>query len=59
VAIDGVSLTVNEVEGACFGINIIPHTRSVTTFGAYVVGSRVNMEIDMLARYVARLLEKD
>ncbi len=59
VAIDGVSLTVNEVEGARFGINIIPHTKSVTTFGAYVVGSRVNMEIDMLARYVARLLEKD
>jgi riboflavin synthase len=59
VAIDGVSLTVNEVDGARFGVNIIPHTRSVTTFGQYVVGSRVNMEIDMLARYVARLLEKD
>jgi len=59
VAIDGVSLTVNEVEGARFGVNIIPHTRSVTAFGGYVVGSRVNMEIDMLARYVARLLEKD
>ncbi|PKU25555.1 riboflavin synthase [Telmatospirillum siberiense] len=59
VAIDGVSLTVNEVEGARFGINIIPHTKSVTTFGGYAVGSKVNMEIDMLARYVARLLEKD
>ncbi len=59
VAIDGVSLTVNEVEGARFGINIIPHTKTVTTFGGYVVGSKVNMEIDMLARYVARLLEKD
>jgi riboflavin synthase len=59
VAIDGVSLTVNEVDGARFGVNIIPHTRNVTTFGTYVVGSRVNMEIDMLARYVARLLEKD
>jgi len=59
VAIDGVSLTVNEVEGARFGVNIIPHTQSVTTFGGYAVGSLVNMEIDMLARYVARLLEKD
>jgi riboflavin synthase len=59
VAIDGVSLTVNEVEGNRFGVNIIPHTRSVTTFGTYVPGSMVNMEIDMLARYVARLLEKD
>ncbi len=59
VALDGVSLTVNEVEGRCFGVNIIPHTRAVTTFGTYVPGSLVNMEIDMLARYVARLLEKD
>lgn len=59
VALDGVSLTVNEVEGRRFGVNIIPHTRSVTTFGTYVVGSPVNMEIDMLARYVARLLEKE
>ncbi|MDR3440829.1 riboflavin synthase [Telmatospirillum sp.] len=59
VAIDGVSLTVNEVEGARFGVNIIPHTRAVTAFGGYQVGSRVNLEIDMLARYVARLLEKD
>ena len=59
VALDGVSLTVNEVEGNRFGVNIIPHTQSVTTFGLYEVGSPVNMEIDMLARYVARLLEKD
>lgn len=59
VAIDGVSLTVNEVEGNRFGVNIIPHTKSVTTFGGYVVGSKVNLEIDMLARYVARLLDKD
>lgn len=59
VALDGVSLTVNEVEGALFGVNIIPHTQSVTTFGQYQVGDRVNMEIDMLARYVARLLAKD
>jgi riboflavin synthase len=59
VTLDGVSLTVNEVDGARFGVNIIPHTQEVTTFGTYEVGSRVNMEIDMLARYVARLLEKD
>jgi len=59
VALDGVSLTVNEVKGARFGVNIIPHTQSVTSFGAYKVGDRVNMEIDMLARYVARLIEKD
>lgn len=59
VALDGVSLTVNEVEGAVFGINIIPHTQSVTTFGTLVPGSRVNMEIDMLARYVARLLNSE
>jgi riboflavin synthase len=59
VALDGVSLTVNEVDGRRFGINVIPHTQAVTTFGTYRVGSRVNMEIDMLARYVARLLERD
>jgi riboflavin synthase len=59
VALDGVSLTVNEVDGARFGVNIIPHTQKVTTFGTYVPGSPVNMEIDMLARYVARLLGKD
>lgn len=59
VALDGVSLTVNEVSGRRFGVNIIPHTQSVTTFGGYKVGDRVNMEIDMLARYVARLIEKD
>ncbi|ABC22624.1 riboflavin synthase [Rhodospirillum rubrum] len=59
VAIDGVSLTVNEVEGAVFGVNIIPHTFQATTFGRLAPGSRVNMEIDMLARYVARLLHPD
>jgi riboflavin synthase len=59
VAIDGVSLTVNEVSGNRFGVNIIPHTSQVTTFGKYQVGDRVNLEIDMLARYVARLLDKD
>jgi riboflavin synthase len=59
VALDGVSLTVNEVDKRRFGINVIPHTQSVTTFGLLKVGDRVNMEIDMLARYVARLLEKE
>lgn len=59
VAIDGVSLTVNEVEDGRFGINIIPHTQSVTTFGSLKAGDQVNMEIDMLARYVARLMDKE
>lgn len=59
VAIDGVSLTVNEVDGRRFGINVIPHTQAVTTFGGLKKGDLVNMEIDMLARYVARLLERE
>ncbi len=59
VALDGVSLTVNEVSGARFGVNIIDHTRRATTFGGLGPGDRVNMEVDVLARYVARLLEKD
>jgi riboflavin synthase len=59
VAIDGVSLTVNEVEGTRFGVNIIPHTQQWTTFGDASVGDEVNLEVDMLARYVARLLGKD
>ena len=57
IAIDGVSLTVNEVDGAAFGVNIIPHTATHTTFGALQPGARVHLEIDMLARYVARLTE--
>lgn len=57
VALDGVSLTVNDVDGATFGVNIIPHTASVTTFGTLQPGDRVNLEIDMMARYVARLRE--
>jgi riboflavin synthase len=57
VTIDGVSLTVNEVEGANFGVNLIPHTQQVTTLGALDVGMRVNLEIDQVARYVERLLE--
>jgi riboflavin synthase len=57
VALDGVSLTVNEVSGARFGVNIIPHTRRHTNFEGLKAGDRVNLEIDMLARYVARLRE--
>jgi riboflavin synthase len=55
VALDGTSLTVNEVEGAEFGVNIIPHTKEVTTWGALKAGDRVNLEVDTMARYVARL----
>lgn len=57
IALDGVSLTVNEVEGDTFGVNIIPHTRAATTFGEAARGDRANLEIDVLARYVARLAE--
>ncbi|MGB5066472.1 MAG: riboflavin synthase [Albidovulum sp.] len=55
VALNGTSLTVNEVNGAEFGVNIIPHTKQVTTWGAAKQGDLVNLEIDTLARYVARL----
>ncbi|TMM55085.1 riboflavin synthase [Sulfitobacter sabulilitoris] len=57
VALNGTSLTVNEVDGAEFGINFIPHTKTVTTWGDVAVGDAVNLEIDTLARYVARLAE--
>ncbi len=57
VALDGTSLTVNAVEGCEFEINIIPHTQQVTTWGAAREGRKINVEIDMLARYVARLAE--
>jgi riboflavin synthase len=57
IAVDGVSLTVNEVTADTFGVNIIPHTASVTGFGTLRPGDGVNIEIDMLARYVARLAE--
>lgn len=57
VAVDGVSLTVNDVTDDSFGVNVIPHTASVTGFGTLQPGDRVNIEIDMLARYVARLAE--
>ncbi|MEQ9198375.1 MAG: riboflavin synthase [Rhodospirillales bacterium] len=59
VALDGASLTVNDVSGMRFGINIIPHTAAMTTFGDRRTGDRVNMEIDVLARYVARLSEME
>jgi riboflavin synthase len=58
IALDGVSLTVNEVEGARFGVNIIPHTAKVTTFGRLKPGAKVNLEVDLMARYVARLVGK-
>ncbi|MFB2530866.1 riboflavin synthase [Paracoccus sp. p3-h83] len=57
VALNGTSLTVNEVAGARFGVNLIPHTKAVTTWGGVAVGDAVNLEIDPLARYVARLRE--
>jgi riboflavin synthase len=57
VALNGTSLTVNEVAGHDFGINFIPHTKQVTTWGDVAVGDMVNLEIDTLARYVARLAE--
>lgn len=57
ITIEGVSLTVNEVQDDVFGVNLIPHTWDVTTLGSLRVGSRVNLEIDMLARYLARWRE--
>lgn len=57
VALNGTSLTVNDVAGCDFGINFIPHTKAVTTWGTVALGDRVNLEIDTLARYVARLQE--
>ena len=57
ITVDGVSLTVNAVDGQCFGLNIIPHTWEATTLGGLKVGDAVNLEIDMLARYLARWQE--
>jgi len=59
VALNGTSLTVNEVEGTDFGINFIPHTKQATTWGDVAVGDMINLEIDTMARYVARLREWD
>ena len=56
ICINGISLTVNEVEGTRFGVNIVPHTRSETTIADFVVGTKVNLEVDLLARYLERLL---
>ncbi|HEX3060453.1 MAG TPA: riboflavin synthase [Usitatibacter sp.] len=58
ITVDGVSLTVNSVAGGRFEVNLIPHTLSATTLRSLRAGSRVNMEVDLLARYVARLLQK-
>jgi riboflavin synthase len=57
VALDGVSLTVNEVAGDTFSVLIIPHTLKVTTLGQLAVGEEVNLEVDLMARYAARLIE--
>ena len=59
VTLDGVSLTVNDVDGPRFSVNLIPHTLEVTTLGSLAVGVRVNLEIDLLARYVERLSMED
>ena len=59
VTLDGTSLTINEVEGSTFGVNLIPHTQEVTTWGLSKVGDIVNLEIDVLARYVARLKQAE
>ncbi len=59
VCLDGVSLTINEVSGNTFEVNIIPHTADVTILGDYKVGTVVNVEVDLLARYIERLLSKD
>jgi riboflavin synthase len=58
IAIDGVSLTVNEVDGTHFGVNLIPHTLSVTTLGEYGAGTLVNIEVDIIARYLERLVSQ-
>lgn len=58
VALDGVSLTVNEVDADTFGVNLIPHTQLVTTLGSLKIGARLNLEVDQLARYLARLLAR-
>jgi riboflavin synthase len=59
ICVDGVSLTVNEVQGAIFAVNIVPHTLQATTLGALPVGAQVNVEVDLMARYAERLLADD
>lgn len=58
ITVDGVSLTVNDVTGSSFSVNIIPHTADVTIVGSYRVGSLVNVEVDLLARYIERLIDR-
>jgi riboflavin synthase len=57
ICINGISLTVNRVEGVCFSVNIVPHTLQETTLGTTQVGDRVNLEVDILARYLERLMK--
>jgi riboflavin synthase len=59
VCVDGVSLTINEVSGNTFNLNIVPHTAEVTTMGEYAIGTAVNIEVDLLARYIERMLGND
>ncbi|MEY1661055.1 riboflavin synthase [Isoalcanivorax beigongshangi] len=59
ITVDGISLTVNSVNGAEFSLNIIPHTQEVTTIGSWKVGTEVNLEVDLIARYLERLLQGD
>ncbi len=59
ICIDGVSLTVNSIEGNHFGVNLIPHTTAVTTFGMRNAGDAVNLEVDLVARYIERLYPRD
>jgi riboflavin synthase len=59
VCVDGVSLTINEVSGNTFSLNIIPHTAEVTTMGSYTVGQPVNIEVDLIARYLERMIGRD
>ncbi|MGZ8223315.1 MAG: riboflavin synthase [Methylobacter sp.] len=59
ICINGISLTVNEVDGAVFSVNIVPHTLKETTLGDAVVGTKVNLEVDLLARYIERLIKGD
>ncbi len=59
ITVDGVSLTINDVTGTGFGVNLVPHTLAATTLGALAIGDRVNVEVDQIARYVDRLLGRD
>jgi riboflavin synthase len=59
IALNGVSLTVNDVDGENFAVNIIPHTQKMTTFGSLAVGNNINFEVDIIARYVERMMTSD